>query len=354
MKKQIISFPHLGNYSIPISYFLKLTTKSEILIPPNITKKTIELGSKHSPDFVCLPFKYNLGNFIEALESGATILAQAGGGCRYGCYGEVQEQILKDLGYEFEFISLIDKGKLNILTIYSAIRKINPKIKFFKYLYYLLITMLMIVFIDKLDNYLRLNIGFEVKRNSFKNLQKEMLKDFKNTRGILNLIFKYFKYKAKFKKLEINKPSKPFRIGIIGELFTQMEQFSSYYIEEELAKYNIEVKRFTNLTYLLIIKSLKIKKMLRKLKGIVKYEIGADGMDNIYRAKYLIKNKYDAIIHIKPFGCTPEIGAIPIIDKICKEAKMPIVYFSFDSQTADEGIKTRLEALVDMVKARII
>ena len=31
---------------------------------------------------------------------------------------------------------------------------------------------------------------------------------------------------------------------------------------------------------------------------------------------------------------------------------MPIIYFSFDSQTSDEGIKTRLEALVDMLNER--
>ena len=59
-----ITFPHLGDYYIPISYLLKNITKQNILIPPKITKKTIELGSANSPDYVCVPFKYNLGNFI--------------------------------------------------------------------------------------------------------------------------------------------------------------------------------------------------------------------------------------------------------------------------------------------------
>ena len=74
---------------------------------PPITKKTIELGAKYSPDSVCLPFKYNLGNFIEALEKGANILFTAGGGCRYRYYAEVTETILKDLNYEFEFFNLM-------------------------------------------------------------------------------------------------------------------------------------------------------------------------------------------------------------------------------------------------------
>ena len=101
-----ISFPHMGNYYIPVSYLIKNITHQEVIIPPKITKRTIELGSINSPDFVCSPFKYNLGNYIEALEQGANILAQAGGGCRYGYYAELQEKILKDLGYNFKFINL--------------------------------------------------------------------------------------------------------------------------------------------------------------------------------------------------------------------------------------------------------
>ncbi len=349
MPRPVISFPHLGNYSYPIAYFFKHITTAEILIAPPITKKTIEIGSKYSPDFVCLPFKYNLGNFIEALEEGATILAQAGGGCRYGCYGEVQEQILKDLGYNFEFLSLMDNGKINILTIYKSLKKINNHLSFSKYIYYLLKTMLMIYYIDKIENYIRLNIGFEKNKGSFKKLEKEMLNSFSN-KGFLT--YKYLKYKRKFKKLAIIKPKKPLKIGIIGELYTSMEQFSSYFIEEELAKFNIEVKRFTNLTYLLVKKRYVTKKMLRDVKKYASYPLGADGLDNVARCKYLIKHKYNGIIHIKPFGCTPEIGAMPIIDKICKDYNIPIIYFSFDAQTSDEGIKTRLEALVDMLKER--
>ena len=64
---KVISFPHLGNYYIVFNYFLSRALKCKVIIPPKSTRKTIELGSKYSPDFVCVPFKYNLGNYIEAL-----------------------------------------------------------------------------------------------------------------------------------------------------------------------------------------------------------------------------------------------------------------------------------------------
>jgi len=131
-----------------------------------------------------------------------------------------------------------------------------------------------------------------------------------------------------------------------------MEPHSSYFIEKELAKMKIEVKRFTNVSYLLYEKKFQTKKMLREIPKYCTYKLGADGMDNVYRSKYLIENGYDGIIHIKPFGCTPEIGAIPIIRKVCANYKMPVLFFSFDSETSDTGIKTRLEAFYDMLIER--
>ena len=103
--RRIMTFPHMGEYHYAIRALADLTG-ADVLVPPKITRKTIELGAKHSPEFVCVPFKYNLGNFIEALDRGANVVVQVGGGCRFSYYAEVQEAILRDLGYEFEFIRL--------------------------------------------------------------------------------------------------------------------------------------------------------------------------------------------------------------------------------------------------------
>lgn len=352
MKDKIISFPHLGDYYIPIKFLLTKLTKHKVIESPPITKKTIDLGSKYSPDFACVPFKYNLGNFIETLDNGANILIQAGGGCRYGYYPEVQEKILKDLGYHFDLYTLVDNDKMTPKSIYRTFKKIDSKIPIYKMIYYIPLTILMIRYMDKIDHFIRSNIGFETNKGSFINLKKEMHESFKKCHGYLSLTKRYFKYKKKFKKLDVNKDDNCLKVGIIGELYTSMEPFSSYFLEKELASMNIEIKRFTDVSYLLYEKRLQRKKCLKYIKKYCKYTIGADGMDNIYRAKYLIDQGYDGIIHIKPFGCTPEIGAIPIIRRVCEDGKMPIIYFSFDSQTSETGIKTRLEAFYDMLKIR--
>lgn len=350
--KEIIAFPHLGSYCHPIKRLLKNTTNQKVMDTPQITKKTINMGSKYSPDSVCVPFKYNLGNYIEALEQGATVLIQAGGGCRYRYYAEVQETILRDLGYEFKFIQIIGKSHLRLNEIYKLLKKLNPKLKKRKLIHELITTFFYIKYLDKIEELIRERIGFEEKKNSFIKLKNNFLKEADKTKGFLSLKRCFFKYKRKIKKVKINKPKNCIKVGIIGELYTAMEPFSTYELEKMLASYHVEIKRFTNLTYLLWKKALFAPYIKWKSKRYCKYKLGADGLDNVYRTLWLSKHKFDGIIHTKPTGCTPEIGAIPIIMRVAKEKKMPIIFLSFDEQTSNEGLKTRIEAFYDLLSIR--
>lgn len=350
--QQVISFPHMGNYHIPVENMLNhIFINHKVMASPGITKRTLEIGSKYSPDFVCVPFKYNLGNYIEALENGANVLIQAGGGCRYGYYAEIQEQILKDLGYEFKLVKLLTDN-VNLFSLYKISKKIGTPLPLWQFSYYLLLTIKMIKIIDTVETYIRENIGFETTENSFENLQKEFLKELKTVDNFKMLNNIYNKYDMQFKKLEINKPDDCLKVGIVGELYTLMEPFSNYFIEKELAKNKIQVSRYINVTFLLFEKSKLKKKILKETGEYLKYEIGADGTNSVEKSKVLAEKGYDGIIHLKPFGCTPEVNAMPMLQNIGKDYKIPILYFSFDSQTSETGVKTRLEAFHDMILMR--
>ena len=345
-----ITFPHMGDYYIPINYLLSSVTKCQVITPPPITKKTIELGSKLSPDYVCMPFKYNLGNFIESLNMGANIILQAGGGCRYGYYAELQEQILKDLGYQFEFINFIENNRVSIANIYRFSKRMNPKLNLLTFSYYTLNTILMIIIMDKLSKYPRENMGFELEKNIFLNTKDNFLTELKKKRhSPISLIKIYWKYKKIYKSIPINKPKNCLKIGIVGELYSIMEPFSSNNIELKLSSLGIEVHRFTTLTYLLFQKKYNLKRLLKKGKKYLKYHLGADATESVVIAKELAEKKYDGIVHIKSFGCTPELNAMSILEKISNDYEIPIIYFSFDSQNSDVAIETRIEAFYDML-----
>lgn len=352
-KEKIITFPHMGDYYIPINYLIKKITKQKVIIPPPITKKTIELGSRYSPDYVCAPFKYNLGNYLESIELGANTLLQAGGGCRYGYYAELQEQILKDLNYDFEFINFIENNHVSIKKIYKFAKTVNPKLNIFTFAYYGLNTIIMIIIIDKLSKIKRENMGFELEKNTFKQAESYFLKELKQFSGSPFLLMKiYFRNKKRYKQILIKKPKDCLKIGIVGELYSIMEPFSSNNIETKLANMGIEVHRFTTLTYLLFIKKFKLKRLLKKGKKYLKYHLGADATESVVLSYELAKKNYDGIVHIKSFGCTPELNAMTILEKISNEYNIPIIYFSFDSTDTEVAVDTRIEAFYDMLNQK--
>lgn len=347
---KVIAFPMMGNYHVPAKYLFSKISNCKVLDTPKITSKTIELGSKYSPDFLCTPFKYTLGTYIECLENGANTLIQMGGGCRYGYYFELQEKILKDLGYDFKYYNLVSKGHTDIKEIYIKLKEINPKLKKFKSLYYFFITVKMVKFMDYIDDYIRKNKAYEIG-NKFDKVLSSMLKSLSETKGLISFIKIKRKYKKLIQNIKIHKPNNNIKIGIIGELFTLMEPYANNNIEDMLIKYGVELKRFTNVTYLLFEKKRKSKKYLKNLNNI-KYRMGADAMDNIYYTKYLIDNDYDGIIHIKSSFCTPEIGSMGIINKMCEESNVPALLLSMDSNTSNVGFETRIEAFLDMIEMR--
>lgn len=206
-------------------------------------------------------------------------------------------------------------------------------------------------YMDIIDDYIRKNIGFEIEKNSFINLRDKMLIEFSNIKGYRNLNKTYKKYLKLFKNIKINKPKNCLKVGIIGELYTVMEPFANYNIEYELAKKGIEITRFTNVTYLLFKKKKRINKYLKELNNI-NYRMGADALDNVYFTKWMCEHNFDGIIHIKSSFCTPEISSMGIINKICKKYDVPINFYSFDSNTSEVGIKTRVEAFYDMIEMR--
>src|SRR5690554_1202217 len=117
-----ITFPHMGQLSIPVQSMFR-SLGHEVVAPPMINKRTFELGSKHSPEFACLPFKINLGNFIEALDLGADTIVMGGGigPCRFGYYAQVQKEILRDLGYHFDLL-LLDPPSSGTKELSKALR----------------------------------------------------------------------------------------------------------------------------------------------------------------------------------------------------------------------------------------
>lgn len=345
-----ISYPHLGDYHVPIRRLLQdLFPMAEILPAPPFTQRTVEIGARHSPDFVCAPFKYNMGNYIEALDAGANILLQTGLGCRYGYYGEVQEQILRDLGYDFTFLCF-SREKASLQNIFHTCKSLNPSLTFFQFSTSILQALTRIYFMDQLDYFLRERIGFAKDPRHFSNVKKAFLKELTAEDSTPALYRIYHKYQKHYHAIETHIPKNPLRVGIIGELYTLMEPYSNHFLEKQLARGGIVVSRKMSASFLLFGK--RDRRSLRGAKGYLQYTVGANGVDSVAGSRQYIKAGYDGLIHMKSFGCTPELNAEPALEQIGKDYEIPILHLSFDTQTSETGLETRLEAFMDMIEMK--
>lgn len=346
----IACFPQWGSYSCAFRYLFENGFDVKYMVPPPITKHTIEIGSKNSPDYVCVPFKYCLGCHIEALENGANCLMQIYGSCRLNFYGELEQRILEDMGYKFKFFNMAEINFKSPKSIMENLKIVNPNVSIVKVATALPTVLNIIKTIDKIEDYIRKNAGFEINENEMEDLFDEFKQKLDKSNS--NKEFKKLKkqYLQKIYDVKIDKPKMPLKVGIVGDYYTVQEPFSNYFLEKSLEKMGIEVYREMNLTNSLI--HSKYKQDCKISKKYAKFNIGATANYTVAEALKFAKSGVDGIIHVKSFGCTPELNAQSILQNICKDYKVPILHFSFDSQTSETGIKTRLEAFYDMLSAK--
>lgn len=349
-REVVACFPHIANYAYAFKYIFEKGFEVKYLIPPPITKKTLELGSKYSPDYVCSPFKYSMGCYLEALDRGANCLMQIYGGCRLNYYGELNARILHDMGYRFEFFDMAAVDWHSRKSIFEHFRKINPDMSIVKVGLALPVTLKIIETLDKFEDFIRHNVGFEIHDGEFDRVYKEFLQklnDLSDGKQFKAIRKEYWK---KLNAIPLNKPAKTIKVGIVGDYYTVQEPFSNYFMEKELARFGMEVFRQMNLTCSVIRRENGKKR--KKAKKYAKYNLGATANCTVAEAIEFAKAGCAGIIQVKSFGCTPEIDAMPVLQNVGRDFNIPILHFSFDSQTSKTGVKTRLEAFYDMVEAR--
>lgn len=235
-------------------------------------------------------------------------------------------------------------------SVFENFRIINPEMSIVKVGLAIPVTLSIFKTLDKFEDFIRRNVGFEVNDGEFDATYKEFLKkieDVSNGKEFKKLSKTYWK---KLNGIKTDKPQKTIKVGLVGDYFTVQEPFSNYFMEKELAKFGMEVYRQMNITCTVIQRQNKKKR--KYAKKYAKYNLGATANCTIAEAIKFAKEGCAGIIQVKSFGCTPEIDAMPILQNVSRDFNIPILHFSFDSQTSETGVKTRLEAFYDMVEAR--
>ena len=343
-----VAFFRYSYYDIAFKFFVEHVLNADFVALPQATKRTIELGSRYSSDFVCAPFKHILGDYIEALELGADVLVQFAGPCRLGYYGELQESILRDLGYEFEMLNFATvTGKP--LTEYIAIckKKVNPDVSVPHGARNMLAMFRMIEYLDEANDYYLANAGFEAEAGSFDRVRESYFASMRAAACERDITEAHRAGMEALKALSTDRPDRALRVGVVGEYFTAADPASNLGLEKKLLDMGVELHRMLNMTN----RNLRYneKNLRAGISDYVTYDMGPTSSMTVAATLKYAQEGFDGVVHLKSSGCTPEVDCMPVLQRVSRDTGMPILYLSYDSQTSDTGLDTRLEAFYDMI-----
>lgn len=359
-KKLKVAFPHMGTIYVAWASALK-KIGLEPFVSPYTNRKTLSLGTKHSPEAICLPYKLILGNFIEAIEGGTDYVAMISspGICRLGEYGSSIKNALSDLGYETNYIELALYD--GIKGMYRFLQEISGKNDPILFARAINIFIRKIFVLDDLETalsyYRAREINFGDAEKNFKKGLKYVL-EADNTREL-----KKAKIQAilELDKTQIDKNREILHVDLTGEIFLVLDYFANQNIERELGKMGVQTRR--SLTVGSFLKDAIIPKAFRKgethlqrayrmAQPYLMRDIGGDALECISDVAWASEKGKDGLIHISPFTCMPEIMSQNIFPNMREDCNIPLLTLIMDEQTGKAGYVTRLEAFVDLMRRR--
>lgn len=354
------TFPYMGNIYIPLATLFK-ELDIEPIIPPPPDKETLYLGTKYSPELICIPFKLTLGNLIKALELGADTIIHCSGfwSCRYGHYPYLHAMILRSLGYKFSSIVLKKEELKNIYFILKKIHKKDNRVikKFIKAI---------------LKTYYKSSVMEELERKAMAVRPREKEKGI-TTRVLNSYLKKLYQKDSIFQMREVKKRGIrdlenlatdkkrglviP-KIKIVGESFCVIEPYINFRIIEKIGEMGFYADPFLTASSWIGFHSIRLgNKLYKKISNLAKeywrYNVGGEDTNTIGHTLLAIKEGYSGIIHLHPFGCLPQTMADGILEKINKRYNIPILDLSLDEHTSENLLEARLLAFCEIIKRRV-
>ncbi|PAB57833.1 acyl-CoA dehydratase activase-related protein [Anaeromicrobium sediminis] len=356
-----ITFPLMGNMYIALKAVFE-ELGAEVIIPPKCNKRTLELGTLHSPELICIPFKITLGNYLESIEKGADTLFMWGGSdpCRIGYYNMIQEEILNTLGYDIEMICGEPfKNLKEIKSFLNKLSKVSNTSNYFKLLPAFIKGIKLIYEIDEFDDLVIKTRPREMIKGEVDKLYSKFEEEVNGAKGYKETLNIIRKKKEELKNVLIDKNKQVIRIGIVGEIYTVLEPYINLDIIKKLGNMGVEVHRSVTssefikeqIDFLPFINSNK-EEVHRAAEPYLNTEIGGHARHTIGNTVLYSEKDFDGVIHLLPFTCMPEIVAQSILPTIEKEKNIPVLKLILDEMTGEAGYSTRIEAFVDLLQRK--
>lgn len=355
-----VTFPHMGNLYICAKGLLE-HLGLEVVMPPASSKKTITLGTQNSPEFACLPLKVNMGNFMEAYELGADTIIMAGGvgPCRFGYYAQVQQEILKDLGYDYKVV-VLEPPEKHVSELLTRVKLVTGEKSWIDLIKALRFAWFKAKGVDEVEKLLHKIRPREFEKGQAEKVYVKALNDIDNAKTRNEINEAVTKAKESYSKIPYDADKKCLKIGIVGEIFVVLEPFVNLNVEKHLGEMGVEVQRSLYLSewinehlFLGLLKNVKNSHAAKDAaKPYINHFVGGHGQETIGNTVLYAKDDFDGVIQILPFSCMPEIVAQSVLPKVNRELSIPSFSLIVDEHSGEAGVVTRLEAFVDLLERR--
>ncbi|MHA1292520.1 MAG: acyl-CoA dehydratase activase-related protein [Promethearchaeota archaeon] len=349
-------------YSWPAFKTLFNCLDVEVILPDPTNREAVKFGVRHSPEFICFPFKPTLGDFKNALDKGADTLVMAidCGPCRFGFYASVQERILRDLGYKDFRMIILDQADLLefkwLNTLFAVGEKQNKLILYSKAVKAVIFFLKKAKYIEDIQTAEGIFRAYERNQGDTTRTIRDLLVKLDETNNLQELRKFRTVIKDEFNKIDVDKSRNPLKVGLSGEIHVTLEPYVNLDIRRKLGEMGVEIHQSLSL-YDWVVHKFHLnyhRKWLEHLaKPYVPLDCGGEMLWNVGSYIDWAKAGMDGFILTYPFTCMPEVTARTIITNHLKpKLDLPAIFFSFDEHAGSEGFRTRLEAFVDLMDAR--
>ncbi|NPV13603.1 hypothetical protein HPY86_01555 [candidate division WOR-3 bacterium] len=353
-----VAFPYMGDIHLVLEPILR-TLGADVVIPPEPNKNTVAIGTQIAPETICLPFKITLGNMLNALKSGADTLAYVSGSwsCRFGYYGRLQADILRDLGYRFRLIEL---RRDRIQEIVRTVVELNngslsgaviKTLKAFRLGWWKAMTL------EKTYKALRETLPLVKQPEKCHRLFDEIMKEITRAQVIKELQDISASIAHRFENLPRNGRTNVLKIKLIGESYCTIEPFINFNIIKRVGEMGGILEPFLTGPRWLGFHGFRIGKneitfVQNMAKNYWRYCVGGEDANSVGHMILACREGYDGVIHIHPFACMPSTVVQPTLIKISQEYDIPFLSISVDEHTSEAGFITRLEAFISLLERR--
>jgi len=332
-----------------------------VVLPDATNREAIKIGVKYSPEFVCFPFKSTLGDFVSSIEKGADTLVMAidCGPCRFGFYASVQERILKDMGYKNITVVPLDQADLLEFKWVKALEEATGEKGVFSYSKFVKAVIYFFKkakFTHDIQTAEGIYRAYERNQGDTTRVVNDLLVKLDQTNKLSEL--RKFKsvIRKDFQTIDADKTRNPLKVAISGEIHISLEPYVNVDIRRKFGEMGVEIHQNLSL-YDWILHKIHLNFHRKWLEHLARPYIPMDigGECQWVLGEYIDRARagFDGFTHVYPFTCMPEVTARTIItNKLKKIYDLPVIFFSFDEQSGVEGMRTRLEAFVDLMDAR--